>query len=172
MRHRHQLILLTLASCVRAKCEARGLRRLRREGGAGLVEYALVFIPFMTMLFGICGFGLALYDYHFVSHAAREATRWAAVNGRTCASDSTCTAPATAADIQNYVAQITPSGINPNNLTVTASWPSTDGICATFSNAPGCAVQVQVSYSYTFILPLIGINPLQLSSTSEMIIAH
>jgi len=148
------------------------LRRLRREGGAGLVEYAFVFIPFMTMLFGICGFGLALYDYHFVSHAAREATRWAAVNGRTCASDSTCTAPATAADIQNYVAQITPSGINPNNLTVTASWPSTDGICATFSNAPGCAVQVQVSYSYTFILPLIGINPLQLSSTSEMIIAH
>jgi len=149
-----------------------GWPRLKREDGAGLLEYAFIFIPFMTILFGICGFGVALYDYHFVSYAAREATRWAAVNGHTCASDSSCTAPATAADIQNYVVQITPSGINPNNLTVTASWPSTNGICATVSNAPGCTVQVQVSYTYTFILPLIHINPLQLSSTSEMLISH
>jgi len=172
MKQRRQSLLRALTSCLRAKCAATGLPRLRGENGAGVVEYALVFILFVTIVFGVCGFGLALYDYHFVSHAAREATRWAAVNGHACASDSSCTAPATAADIQNYVAQLAPQGINPNNLTVTASWPSTDGICATVSNDPGCAVQVQVSYSYAFILPLIGINPLNLSSTSQMIIAH
>ena len=172
MKQRRQSSLRALTSCLSAKCAATGLSRLRGEGGAGVIEYAFVFILFVTMLFGVCGFGLALYDYHFVSHAAREATRWAAVNGYTCASDSSCAAPATAADIQNHVAQLTPPGINPNNLTVTASWPSTDGICATVSNDPGCTVQVQVTYSYSFILPLVGINPLRLSSASEMIISH
>jgi len=172
MRLQGQSILRALTSCLGTECAATGLSRLGGEDGVGLIEYAFVFILFVTMLFGVCGFGLALYDYHFVSHAAREATRWAAVNGNTCASDSSCAAPATATDIQNYVAQLTPSGINPNNLTVTASWPSTDGICATASNDPGCTVQVQVSYNYTFILPLIGLNPLKLSSTSQMIIAH
>ena len=124
------------------------------------------------MLFGICGFGQALYAYHFVSHAAREATRWAAVNGYTCTNDASCTAPATQTDIQNYVARLTPPGIDPSNLTVSATWPSTEGICAKYDNDPGCTVEVKVSYKYSFILPLIGINPLTLSSTSDMIIAH
>jgi len=172
MRQQHQSILRTINSYLRTKCAARGLRHLKGEEGTNPIEYAFIFTLYMTMLFGICGFAFALYAYHFVSHAAKSATRWAAVNGFTCASDSSCVAPATQADIQNYVSQITPPGINPNNLTVTASWPSTTGICATQNNQPGCTVQVQVSYNYSFILPLVTSKALTLSSASEMIIAH
>ena len=78
------------------------------ERGSTLVEFALVFILFMTVLLGIAGFGHALYTYHFVSNVAREATRWAAVNGSTCATDSSCTAPATSSDIDAYVKSLAP----------------------------------------------------------------
>src|SRR4029077_8711371 len=56
----------------------------RSERGATLVEYAFVFILFLTLIFGISGFGHALYVYHHVNNAAKEATRYAAVRGYLC----------------------------------------------------------------------------------------
>src|SRR5579859_343491 len=94
-------------------------RRLNRQAGSTLVEFALVFILFMTMLLGIAGFGHALYAYHFVSESAREATRWAIVNGSTCASDASCSAPATPTDIDTYVKSLAPPGITASNITTT-----------------------------------------------------
>jgi Flp pilus assembly protein TadG len=152
------------------------LRRLRGEEGAALLEYALIFILFMTLLFGIMGMGEMLYSYHFVSSVARDATRWAAVNGSTCNSDGSCTAPATASDVQTYVTNHTPLGIQSSQVTTKPTWnpPGSNGptTCATTDNLPGCTVEVEVSYNYTFIFPLISTKPLKLSSTSEMIIAH
>lgn len=145
------------------------------ERGSTLVEFALVFILFMTVLLGIAGFGHALYTYHFVSNVAREATRWAAVNGSTCATDSSCTAPATSSDIDAYVKSLAPPGITPANITTTVTYPTVASgptICATTNNAPGCTVEVQVSYPFTFIFPLLPTNPLTMSSSSEMVIAH
>jgi Flp pilus assembly protein TadG len=146
------------------------------EEGTDLVEFAIVFLLLMTLLFGIAGFGHALYAYHFVSNMAREATRWAAVNGSTCATDSSCTAPATPTDITTFVTNHTPLGIDPKQITVTPTWnpagsngPTT---CSTTSNAPGCTVEVQVSYNFQFIFPLIQTGVLPLSSSSEMVISH
>src|ERR1700751_129670 len=85
--------------------------RLKDERGATLVEFAFVLIIFMTILFGIVGFGHALYAYHFVSHPAREAARYAAVRGSTCGNDGRCATtnsasgtagPTTNADLQTY----------------------------------------------------------------------
>ena len=59
------------------------LPSLKGETGSGLVEYAIVFTVFMTMLLGVADFGRAMYAYHFVSSAAREATRYAIVRGCT-----------------------------------------------------------------------------------------
>jgi Flp pilus assembly protein TadG len=159
----------------------RRLRQLKREAGGSLVEYALVFIVCMTILFGIIGFGHMLYAYHFVDHAAKEATRWAAVNGSTCNSDAayssngngSCTAPvtcpaagcaactsgcasATTTDITNYVKMITPLGLDSSKINVTPSWPG-DGttFCTGTQNGPSCPVQVQVGYAFHFIVPLL-----------------
>jgi Flp pilus assembly protein TadG len=176
-------------------------RRLKRTSGATIIEFALVFIILITMLFGIAEFGHMLYAYQFVNHAAKEATRWAAVNGATCNNDSTlssnglgsCTAPvtcsagscstcssgcaiATPTDISNYVQMITPQGIDTTKVTVTPTWPGTSDFCVALTNhnGPSCPVEVQVSYSYNFLFPLIKVKtgPVTLSSTAEMVIAH
>ena len=158
-------------------------RRLKGEAGASLVEYALVFIVSMTILFGIIGFGHMLYCYHFVDHAAKEGARWAAVNGKACDLDKpysgnnkgSCTAPVTCtagscttctsgcasalpADITNYVKMITPTGLDPSKITVAPSWPgngTTFCAAAATQNSPSCPVQVQVGYAFHFIVPLL-----------------
>lgn len=180
--------------------------RLRNERGSGMVEFAFVAVVLVTMLLGIGAFGYALFVYHGVSNLARDATRWAAVNGSNCNSDratttdpndvGSCTAPvsynstagtyslcaasassacspATASDIQNYVL-MRAGGLDPNNIKTTVDYPSNIDnatVCSTTDNAPGCTVEVQVSYTFTF--PLVFVTkPITLTSTSEMIIVH
>ena len=161
--------------------------RKRGERGSTMVEFGLVIILFMTMFLGIMDFGRALYWYHFVSQAARDATRWAAVNGADCGGDSSCNGAgymnngiADQAAIQKYVTSITPiSGLSASSVTcggalvsVCASWPGDGASCASGSKAPGCPVQVQVSYKLTFISTLVHKTSITLSSSSQMIIAH
>jgi Flp pilus assembly protein TadG len=147
-------------------------RRLKGEDGNGLVEYALVFMVFISLLLGIVDFSRALYTYHFLSDAAREATRWAAVNGATCTNDGSCAASASVADIRNFVANITPPGVDPTKLDTDTSWPGTGATCPGGGNNPGCPVQVTLSYPFTFVVPFISTTPLTLSSSSEMTILH
>jgi Flp pilus assembly protein TadG len=169
-----------------ARYAATGLRQLKGECGNALIEYALVFILFLMILFGITGFGHAVYVYHFVSNAAREATRYAAVRGSTCSDDGSCAAansasgtagPTSPADISAFVKNITPLGINldPSVLTTTLNYPvQANGptFCTTTQNEPGCTVQVTVSYNFHFIFPLIPTASVPMSSSSEMVIVH
>src|SRR5215470_12350913 len=90
----------------------------RKDCGATLLEYAFIAVLLMLILYGIMGFGHALYAYHFVNHVAKEATRWAAVNGSACSLDTSCNGagymnngPATATDINTYVQNHIPPGI-------------------------------------------------------------
>jgi Flp pilus assembly protein TadG len=145
------------------------------EHGTSLVEFALIFILLATMVLGIMSFAHAIYAYHFIDHAAKSATRWAAVNGAQCVNDGSCTAPvtctagsctycttgcaaATAADIQNYVVSLAPPGIIAANVTAATTWPAqttSPAACTTTNNGIGCTVQVTVSYPFQFDFPLI-----------------
>jgi Flp pilus assembly protein TadG len=162
-------------------------RLLKEESGSALLEFAIICILLLMLMFGIAGMGQMLYAYHFVSSVARDASRWAAVNGYTCQAppigDNSCNGtapmnngPAVQADVAAFVTNHTPQGIDSTQVKTTATWnpAGSNGppVCATTNNAPGCTVEVQVSYKYTFIFPLISTTPLNLSSTSEMIIAH
>jgi Flp pilus assembly protein TadG len=157
------------------------------ERGATLVEFALIIMLFMTMMLGIIDFSRTLYIYHFLSNSARDATRWAAVNGSTCNDDKSCNGtggmnngPASDVDITNYVKARVPTGINTSQLTVTVTWPlqpDSPGVCNPSStnytyNYPGCTVQVHLTYPVHFIFPFIHNTTLTLSSTSDMIIVH
>lgn len=170
------------------------LRRRKRQRGAALVEYALTFIFSMALFLGIMEFGHALYAYHFVNNAAKEATRWATVNGANCSSDGSCNGtapmsngPATSIDVNTYVQNHIPAGIDATKVTTTACGLADTAACAASTpqvctkavgtqpatpNAPGCTVQVQVTYSFSFVFPLIPGGPLSMSSTSDMIIVH
>jgi Flp pilus assembly protein TadG len=170
----------------------------KNQRGSTLVEFALVFMVLMTMMLGIIDFSRALYSYHFVSNVARDASRWAAVNGYTCGDDTSSTdtggscngtngmnnGPASSTDIKNYVSDHVPQGVNASKITTTVTWPAqTDGptICNTaetgysgspYPNYPGCTVQVKVSYQFSFLYPFIHKGSITLSSTSQMVIAH
>jgi Flp pilus assembly protein TadG len=155
--------------------------RQRRNGqsGATLVEYAFIFMIFLALLFGIGGFGHALFVYHFLNEAAKEATRYAAVRGSTCYSgDKSCVVsnsasgvqgPTTSADILAYVQSLTPQSVDSSKVVVPTTGALTlcgvqglsscaDSIptdCPTTPNKPGCTVAVTVAYSYNFIFPLL-----------------
>jgi Flp pilus assembly protein TadG len=202
LKQRGESTLPAFRTRFRVRRVTTGFRRLKEEEGSGLVEYALIFIVFITMLLGIMDFCRLLYTYHFVSNAAREATRYASVRGSTCDDDSSCslatpdTGPAAPAKgntvVQDYVTMLAvPAGINTSStgcagspcLTTTPTWnpAGSNGptICSTAVNGsgptpnyPGCTVEVQVSYTFNFLFPLVHISPVTLSSTSEMVIVH
>jgi len=46
------------------------------QGGQSIVEFTLVLIPLLLLLFGIIEFGLVMYDKVTVVQDAREAARW------------------------------------------------------------------------------------------------
>jgi Flp pilus assembly protein TadG len=144
------------------------------ERGSGLVEQALVLTILLAVIFGIIDSGRALYTYHFVSQAAREATRWASVRGNTCAGlPGGC--PAAAADVQTYVANVSGMGLDPARITATTTWPIkpySNLSCAVNNKNPGCVVQVQVDYAFQFILPFLPSAAFTMSSTSEMVITQ
>lgn len=163
--------MLNLSMLCRVRSTKAIERVLSEDAGSGLVEYAIIFILFMTMLLGIADFGRALYADHYVSNAVRDATRWAAVNGSTCANDTSCAAPATPSDIQNHVTNNVPLGIDSSKLTATASFTTTPS-CTTASNTPGCGVDVKAQYKFNFAFPFVSTKTLTLSSESQTVIVH
>lgn len=179
----------------------------RSQRGTTLVEFVLGIMILLTMMLGVVEFSRVAYAYHFVSNMARTATRWAALNGHTCANDTSSTDTGGScngtdgmhdgpvgpndqtnaqaqADVQAYVQGHAPEGINPSNLTVTATWLSPTGappICTTalsgytnspYPNYPGCSVQVKVSYQFNFLFPFVQTGSITLASTSQMVIVH
>jgi Flp pilus assembly protein TadG len=128
------------------------------DQGVSVLEFGLVVLVFYAFVFGVMDFGRALYSYHFVSHAAREATRYAIVHGAQ-SSD-----PATANDIAQYVKNITPNGIDPNAITVSATWSP--------DNTPGSNVRIQVQDNFHFVMPLLLTTHMNLSSASQMVISN
>jgi Flp pilus assembly protein TadG len=144
--------------------------------GNTLTEFAFILPLLVMVIFGLIDFGRALYTYHFVSDAAREASRWASVRGSQC-DPGLLACPASQGDVQDYVAGIVPPGIDssPQALSVTAAWvapPGKVGTCNVFPNNPGCAVQVQVTYNFKFIVPFLPNSTYAMKSTSQMIISQ
>jgi Flp pilus assembly protein TadG len=148
-----------------------------------MVEFALVAIVLFTCIFGIMGCSLAFYAYHFTAYAAREATRYAMVRGSTwggisCASVSTLNCNATTSNVTAYVQSIVTPGISAGPmLSVVTTWPGTNlpnssGTCSTSTgnNSPGCLVMIQVTYSFSYLLPFLPTSPLNLKSISEVVI--
>jgi Flp pilus assembly protein TadG len=162
------------------RCESsparRGSRASASAHGNTLTEFAFVLPLLVMVIFGVIDFGRALYAYHFVSDAAREASRWASVRGNQC-DPGLPGCKAGQKEVQDYVASIVPPGIDssPQALSVTAAWvapPGKVGTCNVFPNNPGCAVQVQVTYNFKFILPFLPKSTYAMKSTSEMIISQ
>lgn len=122
-----------------------------------MVETAISITIFLTLLLGVIDFGYGLYTYDLVSYASKIGSRWAIVHG------STSSTPATASDVQNYIAgQV--AGLDPSKLQVTTSWSP--------NNSPGSTVSVAVTYNFSFMDPLVPTASLTFGATSNGIIAQ
>lgn len=132
-----------------------GIRRFK--AGHSYVEFSVSAVPLLLFLFGTINFALAVYAYNFTSYAAREATRYAAVRG------SSGPTPAATSDVTNFVLAKA-HGLDSSNLKVTTTWSP--------NNNPGSVVQVQVQYKFIFNMFLVKLSPVNLTSTSQMVIAQ
>lgn len=159
-------------------------RDIFSEQGVALVESAISIGVMLSALVGVVVTMMALYSYHFVADAAREASRYAMVRGSTSCSNTPAltNCNATPAEIQAWVRNLGYPGLNKNNLTVTTKWlsrtssgspPTTSwAACSVPCKAPGNMVQVIVTYAYPFNIPFWNNSLLDVTSTSEMVISQ
>jgi Flp pilus assembly protein TadG len=173
------------------------LKREKNERGASTFEMAFILpLIILPLIFGALDFSRAMYAYHFVAYAAREASRWASVRGATCVSPmSYCLAAASGSTLVEttfFGAKLIPwpAGMY---IVASCSGAASGTLCATVSNTgkmadgvtdctnsgayvayyPGCVVQVNVTYYYSFSLPYLSQLPaVRMSSTSQMTISQ
>lgn len=146
-----------------------GSKGAHYERGSALVEFALASVVALTLIFGVIECGRLLFEYHTVSNAARLGSRYAIVHGSDCSATLSTCQTASATDIANYVAGLSP-GINPNN--VTTNWVNGSACAGTPFMGAGCNVTVTVTYNFTSVIPLLNLKTIALTSSSTMVIAQ
>ena len=130
----------------------------RRQRGATMVEFSLVFVLFLTTVVGLMEFGRWIWAHHTLAHATRQAVRYAIVHG------SESDAPAYPAKIKQVLSDQA-LGLAKQNLVVNTTW--------TPDTSPGSVVQVQAQYTFQFVTPLIFPQlTTTFSSTSAMVMIY
>ena len=118
------------------------------EQGAALVEFAFVLPLLLVLLFGIVDFGLYIYNDLWMTHAARDAVRAAAVE----TTDQTGVATTVA---QKDVLHGDPLiGVIPSPPTVTVRFG--DALRTSPAANSGESVTVTIRGQYSFLTPLLG----------------
>ena len=141
----------------------------RRESGQALMEFALVGIIFVILVFGVIDVGRAVWNYNTLAQATREGTRYAIVHGAASSDpsgpgSSYFVPPDSDTKITEAVETFA-SGLDISQLTVLAEWP--DG-----ANNPGSAVKVTSQYTYEPMFDLFGIVSFTMTSSSTMEITY
>ena len=119
-----------------------------RDRGAAAVEFALVSLLLITLVFGIAEFGRAWYTQATLSGAAREGVRVYALGG-------------TEAEVRASVKSFAPGlGVVDAQIVPGASCPLT--------NPTGLRTTVTVNYTLDFILPTFFGTSIPLTGQGEM----
>ncbi|MCB1018945.1 MAG: pilus assembly protein [Acidobacteria bacterium] len=140
------------------RAEQAGGRRGDRRKGATLVEFAMSFLLFITMLVGLVEASRLVWAYTTLAHAARRGARFVMVhNGRNPASDT---------DVANVVKDYT-IGLVKDNVTVTPTY-------ADSGRSGGSTATIEVSYPFQFLAsPMVfAENGLTLKATSKTTLAQ
>ena len=125
----------------------------RRDGNA-ILESALCMTLFLTIFMGIMEFGWGIFNYNFISYAAREGARYASTRG------AQAPTPATVNAIQTMI-RSQAVAMDTSQLTVNTTWNP--------DNNPGNTVTVNVSYPIPALLGwLMGNITITASSTMRI----
>jgi Flp pilus assembly protein TadG len=139
-----------------------------KERGQALVEFSLVIIVFIPIVFGIFDGGRLIFAYNAVANAAREGARVAIVNQSTSGTDTCDTTSATAWAKGCAISSAFTLGLTEADVDVTYRNPTDDGPCTNASI--GCLAVVTATHQFNALTPVIGqwIGPVTVSSTAKM----
>jgi Flp pilus assembly protein TadG len=140
----------------------------RRDRGQTLVEFAVVLPLFILILVGIFDFGRAIYAYHTLLNASREAARQAVV-------DQTLTHIEERAVDHAVALGLAAGDVNVDYRRV--STPNAAGSCNANVGSPqvvGCIAVVRLEYTYDAAVPLISalVGQITLSGESRFPVHH
>jgi len=138
------------------------LERLRRPSpdhtrGQALVEFALVLLPMLLLLFVLLDVGRLVYINNAVSEGAREGSRWGSVANRSNNSS----------DIETQILSVMTAVPEPE-VTITCERNGS----APFSCRTGDVLLVTVSSQVDMMIPIIGqiVGPMTVSATSRVVV--
>jgi hypothetical protein len=150
-----------------------------------MVEGSIILTTFVTLALGIIDMGIAVFQYHLVSEASRQAARIASLHGSRAPATWDggtwgTTAYSGAGDSSDTIAAAIRgtgafAGLNAKDVTISMEWPQGSNDAAPPSpGIPGTnTVQVTVSSEWApLMLFLFGKKTVTLSATSVMPIAH
>jgi len=130
----------------------------RQQSGNAMVEFALVFLLFLMIVFGLIEFGRAVWAYTSVAHAARMGGRHIIVHGSIN--------PTTPTKLKEAVTK-NAMGLDPTKIVVTATpagpWERGD------------FVSLRVQYPFQFVAgPLVAASssPMALASTTRVMVGN
>jgi Flp pilus assembly protein TadG len=107
-------------------------RAHRSEKGISILEFALVGIAVMLLMVSLVQMSLAMWNYHTLAYAVREAARYASTKGRGCTySGNSCSVKVS--DVAQRVAA-SGFGLAPAQLSVTLTSVAGNVTCNPVSN--------------------------------------
>ena len=134
------------------------LRTRRRARGATLIEFALVMLPLMTLIFGTIEFGRYFWVQHIIQFATREGTRLALTgrqltdkNGNPMSReasivktiDDKASMAVPSSDLQISIYPVNPDFSDP------VGWQGTQS-----AGNPGDYMRVRTRYTFQFLTPV------------------
>ena len=134
------------------------MRRAGSERGQTLLEYTVVILTVLTVIFGVFETGRLMLTYATLAEAARAGARYAIVHGADCVGACVPDNGATTAQNVASAAGITLASYTPNYN------PSG-------TNVPGTLLTVTVTYTFVPITPLVALG-IPLTSTTESMVLY
>lgn len=132
----------------------------KRSSGITMIEFSMVLLLLLTILFSIIEAGRAIFSYHTLYEAVSEGARFATVNGSTSGLPP---GPRSTAEVDPLIQQKVVDaavGLQISTSDVLISWVP--------DNRPGNTVSVSASFSYVpFAMGWLNFS---LSSSSTMVI--
>ena len=126
----------------------------KSEKGQSLVEFALVTLFFLTLLFGITEFGRALWTWNSIVQATRTGARYAVVEAPT--SDDMQIMKVVAYNDPNATSSSTPvvPGLSETNVSV--RYLNNNGTVAANKNLADLIEVSVINFQFSFLVPLFG----------------
>jgi TadE-like protein len=139
----------------------------RRERGQSLVEFGLILPIFLLFVFGIIDLGRAVYAYHTINNAAREAARVAMVDQTITHIEDAAMDQAVGLGLE--AADISLDWRHANQADVPNSCLSLLGN----DEVASCTVIVRVEYEFHAATPIIGdiVGDILMAGESAMLVA-